>query len=52
MSSTYTSGATGWLERLSPAWTYIHTQLGAGYRFDAEPAAGRDPLTQPPPHGP
>lgn len=40
------------LERLSPAWTYIHTQLGAGYRFDAEPAAGRDPLTPPPPHGP
>ncbi len=44
------------LERASPAWTYIHTHFGIGYRFapetDAEPlpleddlAAGLDPLT-------
>jgi hypothetical protein len=25
------------LERLSPAWRYVHTHFGVGYRFAAEP---------------
>jgi DNA-binding response OmpR family regulator len=28
------------LERASPAWRYIHTHFGVGYRFAAEPADG------------
>src|SRR4051812_42581140 len=28
------------LERASPAWRYIHTHFGVGYRFDAEPVDG------------
>jgi DNA-binding response OmpR family regulator len=28
------------LERASPAWRYIHTHFGVGYRFAAEPATG------------
>jgi DNA-binding response OmpR family regulator len=27
------------LERVSPAWRYVHTHFGVGYRFAAEPAA-------------
>jgi DNA-binding response OmpR family regulator len=27
------------LERASPAWQYIHTHFGIGYRFAAEPLA-------------
>ncbi len=29
----------GKLERRSPAWRYIHTQFGSGYRFAPEPAS-------------
>jgi DNA-binding response OmpR family regulator len=29
------------LDRRSPAWTYIHTHFGVGYRFDPEPAGQR-----------
>lgn len=28
------------LERLSPAWSYIHTHFGVGYRFDPERLGG------------
>jgi len=28
------------LERASPAWRYVHTHFGVGYRFAAEPVAG------------
>ena len=28
------------LERCSPGWRYIHTHVGVGYRFDAEPVDG------------
>jgi DNA-binding response OmpR family regulator len=28
------------LEKRSPAWSYIHTHFGVGYRFDPEPPAG------------
>jgi DNA-binding response OmpR family regulator len=28
------------LERVSPAWRYVHTHFGVGYRFAAEPADG------------
>jgi DNA-binding response OmpR family regulator len=28
------------LEKRSPAWAYIHTHFGVGYRFDPEPTAG------------
>jgi DNA-binding response OmpR family regulator len=28
------------LERCSPAWIYIHTHFGVGYRFDPEPLDG------------
>jgi DNA-binding response OmpR family regulator len=27
------------LERASPRWRYIHTHLGIGYRFDAQPTS-------------
>jgi DNA-binding response OmpR family regulator len=30
------------LERRSPGWTYIHTHVGVGYRFDPEQQTGRD----------
>jgi DNA-binding response OmpR family regulator len=30
------------LENASPAWSYIHTHFGVGYRFDAEPRRGPD----------
>jgi DNA-binding response OmpR family regulator len=30
------------LETASPAWSYIHTHFGVGYRFDAEPRGGPD----------
>ncbi len=33
------------LERLSPAWRYVHTHFGVGYRFAAEPL---DPPQRPP----
>jgi DNA-binding response OmpR family regulator len=36
------------LERSSPAWTYIHTHFGVGYRFDPELAGEGAP---PPPAG-
>ncbi len=29
------------LERVSPGWRYVHTHFGIGYRFAAEPVAGR-----------
>mgnify|MGYP001084931958 CR=1 FL=1 len=34
------------LERASPAWSYIHTHFGVGYRFEPERAdgAGEEPL--------
>ncbi len=28
------------IERVSPAWGYIHTHFGIGYRFDPQPADG------------
>jgi DNA-binding response OmpR family regulator len=28
------------LETVSPAWKYVHTHFGVGYRFDAEPLGG------------
>jgi DNA-binding response OmpR family regulator len=31
------------LERLSPAWSYIHTHFGVGYRFDPERLGGAAP---------
>jgi DNA-binding response OmpR family regulator len=31
------------LEKASPAWRYIHTHFGVGYRFAAEPADGEPP---------
>ena len=31
------------LERSSPAWRYIHTHFGVGYRFAALPAGGIEP---------
>ncbi len=31
------------LEAASPAWRYIHTHFGVGYRFDPEPVAGDEP---------
>ena len=33
------------LEKRSPAWGYIHTHFGVGYRFDPEPAAGMEALS-------
>src|SRR4051812_9510165 len=37
------------LERASPAWRYIHTHFGVGYRFEALPADGSEgPDTAPP----
>jgi hypothetical protein len=33
------------LERASPAWRYIHTHFGIGYRFSAEPVA--EPVGEP-----
>ncbi len=40
------------LEAASPAWQYIHTHFGVGYRFDPEPRAGlgdqADPTTADP----
>jgi DNA-binding response OmpR family regulator len=36
------------LERHSPAWTYIHTHLGAGYRFQAQPTTHRPTPERPP----
>jgi DNA-binding response OmpR family regulator len=30
------------LKQASPAWRYIHTHFGVGYRFAAEPADGRE----------
>jgi DNA-binding response OmpR family regulator len=30
------------LENASPAWEYIHTHFGVGYRFDAEPRGAPD----------
>lgn len=32
------------LARISPAWRYIHTHFGVGYRFAPEPAAGIEPV--------
>jgi DNA-binding response OmpR family regulator len=32
------------LEKRSPAWNYIHTHFGVGYRFDPEPVAGDEAL--------
>ena len=34
------------LEKASPAWRYIHTHFGVGYRFAPEPVDG-PPLTDP-----
>ncbi len=34
------------LERSSPAWSYIHTHFGVGYRFDPE-RTGAPPATEP-----
>ena len=39
------------LEQASPAWSYIHTHFGVGYRFDPERRGGPDgdePLAAPP----
>jgi DNA-binding response OmpR family regulator len=36
------------LERASPAWRYIHTHFGVGYRFAAERVDGNDPGDPPP----
>jgi DNA-binding response OmpR family regulator len=33
------------LEKRSPAWGYIHTHFGVGYRFDPEPVAGMEALS-------
>jgi DNA-binding response OmpR family regulator len=30
------------LEKRSPAWSYIHTHFGVGYRFEPEPVGGID----------
>ena len=35
------------LERVSPAWRYVHTHFGVGYRFAAEPADGSAPPEPP-----
>ncbi len=35
------------LERASPAWRYIHTHFGVGYRFAAEPAGGGGATREP-----
>lgn len=32
------------LDKRSPAWNYIHTHFGVGYRFDPEPVAGAEAL--------
>jgi DNA-binding response OmpR family regulator len=32
------------LEKASPAWRYIHTHFGVGYRFSPEPADGAEAL--------
>jgi DNA-binding response OmpR family regulator len=32
------------LEKRSPAWSYIHTHFGVGYRFDPEPVTGTEAL--------
>jgi DNA-binding response OmpR family regulator len=37
------------LERVSPAWNYIHTHFGVGYRFDPEPRDGSEAQAPPPP---
>jgi DNA-binding response OmpR family regulator len=34
------------LEKASPAWRYIHTHFGVGYRFQAEPVDGSDPSAE------
>jgi DNA-binding response OmpR family regulator len=34
------------LARELPAWRFIHTHFGFGYRFAAEPAAGQQPTLQ------
>jgi DNA-binding response OmpR family regulator len=33
------------LDAASPAWTYIHTHFGVGYRFAAEAGGGQEPET-------
>ena len=35
------------LEKASPAWRYIHTHFGVGYRFAAEPVDGEDVAPEP-----
>jgi DNA-binding response OmpR family regulator len=35
------------LEKASPAWEYLHTHFGVGYRFDPEPRGGPDPAELP-----
>jgi DNA-binding response OmpR family regulator len=37
------------LESASPAWTYIHTHFGIGYRFQAEGPEGEPPAAEVPP---
>jgi DNA-binding winged helix-turn-helix (wHTH) protein len=38
------------LEAISPAWRYVHTDFGVGYRFAAERADGTvsEPAGEPP----
>lgn len=36
------------LEAASPAWRYIHTHFGVGYRFEAQPTDGAAPVDAPP----
>ena len=33
------------IERLSPAWCYIHTDFGIGYKLAAKPAPPQAPAT-------
>ena len=40
------------LERASPAWRYIHTHFGVGYRFHAERVDGDEPAELRPPETP
>jgi DNA-binding response OmpR family regulator len=35
------------LEKRSPAWSYIHTHFGVGYRFDPEAGEGARPVADP-----
>ena len=37
------------LEKASPAWRYIHTHFGVGYRFAAEPVEGAIEIPDAPP---